>query len=285
MRDHIVGLFVLAVAAVVACGEPGPQPTPIPPAAVAATAPTTAIAPALSPTALPTLTPTPPLTPPPAFAATPTAGPLSAQDILQASAEAMDRVETFHFDMALLMSVESEGITLDLPMSYTGDFQAPDRSQGSISISLGFLTIEFQTIKIGDTLYETDPDTGKWGIGTEEDALFGDSADLATIDLSGLEDLALVGEDTLDGTRVYQITGTARAQAQGEQGVETAITHWVGVEDGLLRQVVTEGTIDPRDGPVGPFGPAGEGTATISITLKLSEFGKPVSIEAPELAP
>ncbi len=50
----------------------------------------------------------------------------------------MERVESFHFDMDVLIKVSSEGITPDLPISYTGDFQAPDRSKGSIFVSLGF---------------------------------------------------------------------------------------------------------------------------------------------------
>ncbi len=196
----------------------------------------------------------------------------------------MERVESFHFDMDVLIKVSSEGTTPDLPISYTGDFQAPDCSKGSISVSLGFFTVEFQTITIGDTQYQTDPQTGEWEVSTDQDALFGDPGNLATVDISQLEDLTLAGLETLEREPVYRITWRARTGTADETAVETRVTHWVGVDDGLLRQVVTEGDVDVGAGVAGSL-TAGEGTATTSITLKFSEFGKPVFIEPPALGP
>ena len=63
------------------------------------------------------------------------------------------------------------------------------------------------------------------------------------------------------------------------------MTYWIGVDDGLMRQVVTEGDLEAGEEAAGVFGELGEGTGTISVTLKLSDFGKPVSIEPPEIAP
>ena len=71
-------------------------------------------------------------------------------------------VGSYHFELELVASLGGEGFSIDVPMNVTGDFQSPDRIQGDLSVSLGFISIESQIIAIGDSIYMTDVETGEW---------------------------------------------------------------------------------------------------------------------------
>ncbi|MCH7865135.1 MAG: hypothetical protein IIC56_07995, partial [Proteobacteria bacterium] len=72
----------------------------------------------------------------------------------------MAAVKSYHFDVEAKLTISGEGVTLDIPIELTGDFQAPDRTQGTFTVSFFFIQIESQFINIGDDSYVTDPDTG-----------------------------------------------------------------------------------------------------------------------------
>ena len=114
----------------------------------------------------------------------------------------MQEVEFFHFDMDALVTIKEGGISLEVPLGLAGDFQAPDRSRGTVSISLGFFTLEFQIITIGDTQYTADPETGEWQISIEAGSPVGPFEEFVGTDLPEAEDLALLGEEILEGTKV-----------------------------------------------------------------------------------
>ncbi len=81
----------------------------------------------------------------------------SAIEILEASFAAMEAVESMHLEMVAEIKIDSGGTETRLPIKLAGDFQAPDRVRSSLSVSLGFFSIEIETIAIGDDVYTTDP--------------------------------------------------------------------------------------------------------------------------------
>ena len=85
----------------------------------------------------------------------------------------MDEVDSFHFDMDMQMRVGDQGATLEVPISFVGDYQAPDRSEGTLSVRFLLFDIESRFVSIGDTTYVTDPDTGEWDISSGPASPFG----------------------------------------------------------------------------------------------------------------
>ena len=64
------------------------------------------------------------------------------------------------------------------------------------------------------------------------------------------------------------------------------MSYWIGVEDGLIYRVRLSGQfeLDQVLGDALPLGDIGTGEAAFDAVLTLSDFGKPVHIEAPEIA-
>ena len=83
-----------------------------------------------------------------------------AAGVLQAGLEAVAAEPSFHFDMNAELSVDAQGTSLDIPLTISGDFLAPDRFQGTMELKIFFFTIETEIITIGDTTWTKDPETG-----------------------------------------------------------------------------------------------------------------------------
>ena len=62
------------------------------------------------------------------------------------------------------LTVDLEGLILDVPVAVTGDFQTPDRIQGTLSITLLGAPVETRIISIGATTYQQDSETSEWEI-------------------------------------------------------------------------------------------------------------------------
>ena len=155
-------------------------------------------------------------------------------------------------------------------------------------MSFFLFQIESLFINIGDNGYTTDPDTGQWMVGRDQALEFLDPAALVSPDfLAGggsLANLILVGEDTLaDIPPVYQLSGRL-SDDDGAGALE--LTYWIGVDDGLIYRVALAGQfdLDQELGDALPLGDIGAGDAAFEAVLTLSDFGKPVNIEAPDIA-
>jgi hypothetical protein len=263
--NHWIVLTTVAVLSLVvaACG---PTPTPIPP-----TDTPTPLPPTDTPTPTPpTATPTPTFTPTP----TPTPTPPSPEAMLEAAFSALE-TESYHFEMDMEMAVTEGGITMEIPFTFAGDFQAPDRVQGTMSMSFLGMTMESEFITIGETTYATNMDTGEWEVSTEEASPFAPE-DFTGIDPADIEDLAIVGEETPDGTPVYHLSGMVSAQelgdTLGEAEGELQVDYWIGVADGRLLQNAIEGELTAEGGTIG-----------LLATTIYSDYGQSVTIEPPEL--
>ena len=88
----------------------------------------------------PTATPTPEPSPAPEFT--------SASQIIEAATAAMRGVDSFHFKMDMKINADIQGMNLDVPMTFEGDYQAPDRFARAMSISLGFISITTEMVSI-----------------------------------------------------------------------------------------------------------------------------------------
>ena len=76
----------------------------------------------------------------------------------------MSEAGTFRFDLDATVRSSSEGLDIQIPISFVGDVQAPDRVRGELVVDLGPFVLEIETVMIGDTTYTTDLQTGQWEI-------------------------------------------------------------------------------------------------------------------------
>jgi hypothetical protein len=196
----------------------------------------------------------------------------------------MQQVSSFHFDMDIQMTLSLGGSSLDVPLTFVGEFQGPDRIKAVMSLTLPFIAIETEIVSIGDTTYTKDPETGEWDVSVGEDAFFIAPDEFFGEDVTDLSDLAIVGVVTLAGVELYHLKGTAPPGTFSESDSDFDISFWIGVDDGLLAQVVAAGEFE-LDEDDSLFGDIAAGTATLSLTVKFSDFGAEVTIEPPEDAP
>lgn len=192
----------------------------------------------------------------------------------------MENLDSFHFEMDLLAKMESEGLSLDIPITFSGDFQAPDRVKGIVNATFFGFSVEMETIAIGDTTYQQNPLSGQWEVSTEPATPFGGPQDLLSDELFAVEDLELVGAETLDGTPVYILVGVVPPEAFDEEEGEFSVQMWIGRGDLYLRQMKLEGEAPLDGGFLGEE--AAGGKASLTMTFTLSGFDEPVTIEPPE---
>jgi hypothetical protein len=214
---------------------------------------------------------------------TPTPTHPSPQAMLESALAALEE-ESYHVEMDMLMTMRDETGTLMVPIAFIGDFQAPDRLQGTMSQSYGEMTIEFEFITIAETTYVKSPETGEWKISTEQTFPFSTER-FISFEPADIEDPAIVGEETLNGDRVYHLTGFAAAREIVDAfafpftitGGELQLEYWIGVNDGRVRQNAVY-VLLLLPGRTGDF-------IRLTGTTTYSDFGRAVTIVPPELSP
>jgi hypothetical protein len=219
-------------------------------------------------------------TPTPTPLPTPTPKPLTAQEILQASKDALNAAGTYHFDLngTVAVDVPSLGIQMDMPMTMAGDVQSPDRMQGSLTMTVMSNTMTTEMIVIGSEAWAQDPITGEWVAGTQAGAPV-DPTQFTDLSESELAGMAVVGEETLDGEQVVHLTGTVHeelnlgAELGGPMQLSLAADYWIAKESNLPLKATMAGSV-PVPEPV-------EMTVGMSMTIEFSGFGEPVTIESP----
>lgn len=293
IRFHNVLLGALCAWLVVAaaCGAES-KPTPPPTAAQTPTAsPTAAATPAPpTPTPLPTPTPVPP-TPTPRPTPTPAPSPslrgasppeeIDAGVLLARSSEAMSEVESFHFDVSGVFHTASEQASIQVPLSFVGDVQAPDRTHGVITLSVAVFALEMEIIIADGVTYTTNPQTGSWQVSEEGGLGIPDPAGLLAGGEPPLSDARYEGTERRNGIELHRLIGTARLDMVEGLGRTTEATIWIGADDLLLHEVSleTEMSLDALGLQVGGGVLVGEGE--IDLTIRLSDFNGPVDIRPP----
>ena len=274
MIRRLVPMFVGVIAlALVACEAPVASPTATPAPVTTATP----VPPTPTPTAVPTPTPLPVAAP-------------AAAALAESMRAALEAAGSFHVDMALDMTVTAQGLTLEVPFKFDGDFQAPDKMRGSLSASVLGFSIDTEFVQIGETSWFKDPQTGTWQTttGTEGIAPFspadflGDEF-LASED-SPIKDLALVGTENLSGTQVWHYAATIPATELDLKGGDFKFDMYVGVADRLPRKITMTGEVDLGEagGSKEPSQlPLPTGPAKFDMVMTLSKFGEPAAITPP----
>lgn len=235
-------------------------------------------APATATPVLPTATSLPP-TPTPAPTATPT--PPSVAAILQGAFDATAAARSYRFELTMQMALSGPafGQSVELPMRFTGDMLPPDAMQGTMSMTVNNLEVENQVIIVGGINYVKNPLTGKWQISADAAALFNPKDLVMTAE--DVEDLALAGEETVDNTPTYHLTGRARQPFNfeaplGRAEADILVDYWVSQESLHLVRSAGEGEI--------AFSGELQATATVSMTMRLFDYDAAIEIVAPEIA-
>jgi hypothetical protein len=195
----------------------------------------------------------------------------------------MAKVGSFHFDVSGLFEVSSGQASIRVPLSYVGDVQVPNKTHGIVSLSVTVFALEMEIITIGDVVYTTNPQSGAWEISEDGGLGIPNPADFSRGGEPPLADPVYEGDEERAGHNVYRLTGTARINTLEDANQESQATIWIGVDDLLLREITLQVELS-LDALGLPFGDVGLGeTGTVALSIKLSDFGKPVSIEAPTI--
>ncbi len=281
VRGLVLLLGLLLVTVLPACGaEVVPTPTPAP---TATPTPTPTPTPTLTPTPAPVPTPTPPPTPtrtPDATGSPTTIEAPDADELLRDSAAAMAAVESFHFNVSGDLTASSQGAEIQVPISYIGDVETPDRTQGNLSLSVIVFVLEMDIITIGDVNYTSNQQAGEWEVSSDSVGI-PNPADFARGGTPAVSEATYLGVEQRDSEDLYHLTGVAHLALVSGAGDDAPADIWIGVDDLLIREVALEAPVDldALGFALGSVGLGGDGSAAISI--KLSDYGKPVKIEAP----
>ena len=168
-----------------------------------------------------------------------------------------------------------EGIREDIESVTFGKYQAPSQFETTGSTTFATdnetITISGDAITIGVTVYTRIPPTGEWKVETR-DSVPETPLDRMPIDPSLLSNLAVVGEEQLDGVDVLHLVALVPPGMDiglADPRLDRRVEYWIGKDDHLIRRYVFTGTSP------------GEGGFTSSMTL--SDFGKLVEISAREV--
>ena len=205
-------------------------------------------------------------------------------DVLNMTATAMDAVESVH------MEVDSQYGGTDAETHFVADLEPPKRSHFVRTDKSDPWIIETELIAIGRISYLKSSWDGEWSAGpSEHEFEFGAlSTDFA---LEMAERFSVVGKEYLDGELVYHvkgaISGEARADLFDDPHAENGggeveywsgeAEYWIGVEDFLVRKVVLQVPVDKS------ITDSGADTLKTKYVAILSDYGKPVNVQAPEV--
>ncbi len=277
-RIGVVAVVLLLLAiTLAACGQtlaqsPSPTPEPVDVAARATDTPE-------PPTATPLVPPTP--IPMPSATPTPVPPPASADAILQSALDTMKEIDTWRVEAEGDMSAQLRDLTLEVPVSYAGQFQAPDRLEGTVAMKFFGVTLKKDMVVLGSTMEVTTQESGE-GEATMAPAGMFSLLDFVGFEPAAIRDLTLLGEETLDGRPVYHLQGKLLAEPMevAQEGTELLLEGelqfevWIGIDDSLPHLGTVQGSLT-ASGSV-------PGTLTVASTATFSEFGQPVTTEPAE---
>jgi len=236
----------------------------------------------------PTNTPIPPTAAPVPTAVTPAAMPEAgaapslppAQSILAASLEAMQGMDSWHVETGAIMTMYYKGLSMDIPISYAGDFTAPDRLAGRLSMDILWVALERDTVLTSRILDTSQPGAGE-GVASAQPVPLVSLLDFVELEPGDIPNLELLGEETLDGLPALHLKGGVSAVEMEIVQLGTKFTlegevvlHiWVGADDFLPRQVSVDGSLAVSGGA--------EGTLHVAGTTTFSDYGSSLTTEAP----
>ncbi|MCY4528470.1 MAG: hypothetical protein OXD46_05495 [Chloroflexi bacterium] len=151
-----------------------------------------------------------------------------------------------------------------------------------MSLDSDEVSTEVEIIALEDTTYLKLLSNDMWVITTEPFTPYGDLFSFGPFS-TDFDDGVIAAfdspmRDELAGESVHYVRGPVSGDALADlldsfadTGGEGVVEFWVGVDDSLVRKMLIEAKL-----------PDEEGTVTMQIIMTLSDFGKPVDIQAPE---
>ena len=180
------------------------------------------------------------------------------------------------------MVVRMSGLSMEVETRLDAVYHEPDRARGTITLSMFGEENEASYIVIGDEVYMRDQPGSDWYIGNsmglDLPGLNGANA-FAPRGSENLEDLRVIGEDTLRGQPVIHVRGTLKPGTYSdlEMTEPAQVDIWIGRDDVCLYRAVIEAdgtTIDDMFLPE---------VAAVHMLLEMDydDFGEPALIAAP----
>jgi hypothetical protein len=207
----------------------------------------------------------------------------AAAEIVAAALDALAVAASYHFLVEAVIKVEEEGTSLELPFTFEGDFQQPDRLRGQMTLSLGFFSVESEIVLIGQDYYATDPVSGEWEANSgvvdalpQAIAAFAMPGNLASIAANPM----LVGVEDFAGRPAYRV----RLAGDGEQlgaGGPFVLDLWIDSEDLKLRRIATTVTDVPAGAVAGAQAGPLSGDLTVDVSAVIGSYDAPVHIQPP----
>lgn len=189
----------------------------------------------------------------------------------------------FHFLLQMRLMPEARGLSLEVPIESECDYQPPDRTRAIVNVQIRGTDLSFREIAFEDVKYRTDPSTGEWEVTPSPMTPAGEPTDFLMIEPGILREIEVTGLEDIAGIPAYHIRATAPAGAIGRSPGPVQLEFWTGAADLVIRRVAATGLITWEQVDV-LLDPAAGGVAPMSMRMRLSGFGRPVTIEAPEVA-
>ena len=228
---------------------------------------------------------------------------VSAKEVVQAAVAAAEADLPFHLEAEFTLEMDYEGDRYYKALTISGDVQAPERTRFDIihssdgpeneitDTSNRTVTVtgivssdfyqEYQMVRVGNEIYTVGME--HYGNYLRRATGSGLPFYLELLDLSAPNgnSLSLLGEQDLDGERVYHLEGPAGPDTPypwelQDSGLEGRIEYWIGTDDYLVRRVAIEA--GPHDYPVGAT------LVKLTVAISLSEHGEFVQVKAPRRA-
>ncbi len=211
------------------------------------------------------------------------AGEAEADDILAAALDALSGAESYHFLVEAVIEVEEEGTTLELPFTFEGDFQQPDRLRGEMTMSLGFFSVETEIVLIGEDYYAKNPASGEWEANStaleafpQPIAMFAMPETLTSL----TADPVFVGIEELDGMKTYRLRLTEEGHQLGA-GESIVLDLWIDSEELRLRRIAATVADLSSDAAAGASDGLLSGNLTVEVNAVISGYDAPVDIQPP----
>lgn len=201
---------------------------------------------------------------------------LSAQEVLEQAAEAIQDVTSFRFELTHQNGSTPLPLGLEL-VAANGEMSLPAALRADIEARAVGINVNVEVISVDSETWVTNPFTRRWeSLGNADIRDFADPHAIVQQVLPLLDDAEVQGTASVGGVNTYALRGSidsgALQSALGlaESGRIVQVEAWIGVEDSLPRRIRLNGPLSNDD------------ASNVVRQVDISQFNQPVTIEPPE---
>jgi hypothetical protein len=213
-------------------------------------------------------------TPVPESATAPSVPPPPAQIILQNALTALAGLDSWHLEVDMPLIAKFRGLSIEVPVQYAGDYGAPGRMEGELSFQLLGLMVSKDVILQARTMVISDEAGGGRRV-SQRPASILYMMEIVGFQPGEIQNVEVVGTETLVGVEVYHLTGTVPVEEIqfAREGMDLLFDGdlqfdlWIGVDDSLPRQGMVGGELEVTGGA--------QATLQVAGLATLSDFGAP----------